>query len=267
MTYGEPPVSLGPVRLGSTPAEAEIKDVPAWTEFMHYLYLPVRLPRGDVSVPLNAIDAACDDITLPPRLEFLREPCYRALDDAIATSPHFANDPYVYVTARRGFASPGNPLNRPGWHCDDFGGTDLNYIWCDVFPTRYLISTTGSDLVVRPDDRQSILDMASLAEMAGHAWTDIVIRDVPLGELVRLTPHVIHDTPIIPAPGGMRSFFKISVSTERYDLVGNSHNYELEYDWPMVDRSVLRNQPVGGDRDYSRIAVEATEGATTGADR
>lgn len=59
-------------------------------------------------------------------------------------------------------------------------------------------------------------------------------------------------TPEIPPPGGMRSFFKISVSTHRYDLLGNSHNYLLDYSWPMLDRQTLRNQPSGGSRDYSR---------------
>lgn len=78
----------------------------------------------------------------------------------------------------------------------------------------------------------------------------------PDSTVLRLDPYVIHDTPLIPAPGGMRSFFKISVSTNRYDLVGNSHNYLFDYAWPMTDRAALRNQP-HGNRDYSEDPTHA----------
>lgn len=231
--YGEGPVSLDSIEL------------PDWHEFMHYLYLPVRLPDSEVGAEEHA------EITLPARLEFLRTACYAALDDARYTAPHLG-DPYVYVTARRGFASPGNPLNRPGWHCDDFGGTDLNYIWSDVYPTRLLLCDEA--LPVPADDAESMRYMETLASdlrFASHDSHGIGIVESPVNELLRLTPWVIHNTPEVPAPGGMRSFFKISVSTHRYDLLGNSHNHLLDYDWPMVDRAALRNQPSGGNRDYS----------------
>lgn len=231
---------------GMAPVEITEFDLPDWREFMHYLYLPVRLPLRDG----GSLDQ--DDATLPARLEFLRQPVYVAINDAIAARSHFGNDPYVYVTARRGFATPGNPLNRPGWHCDDFGGTDLNYIWCDEFPTRVLRADPGS-IDMPADDMESMRVMDSVAEMIGWPGADDVwIEPIRTHTMYRLTPHVIHDTPIIPAPGGMRSFFKISVSNHRYDLIGNSHNHLLDYDWPMVSRDVLRNQPSGGNKDYSR---------------
>ena len=225
--YGEGPVSLCPYRLDND-----------WHEFMHYLYLPVVIPeeRGEVR--------------LPKRLAFLFPAVIEAMADASREAEHLRSldTLHVYVTARRGFAGPGNPLNRPGWHCDDFGGSDLNYIWSDVFPTRFLLSDEA--LLISADDKQSMQDMADLASVAGRGGYHWRVEDGPVNELLRLTPWVIHNTPEIPAPGGMRSFFKISVSTHRYDLLGNSHNHLLDYDWPMVDRSVLRNQP-GGNRDYS----------------
>ena len=248
--YGESPVSLGSF-------------TPEWNEFMHYLYLPVRLPLSDGGTK------AQDDATLPDRLEFLRDSVYAAIDDATALAPHFGNDPYVYVTARRGFATPGNPLNRTGWHCDDFGGTDLNYIWTDNFPTRFLVSENPLD--ISTDDAQSMLDMQGWADLVAFgARSDsfdtysqrfdstrgpIHIKPGTTNTLIRLSPWVVHDTPIIEEPGGMRSFFKISVSTHRYDLVGNSHNYLFDYNWPMVDRASLRNQPSDSNHDYSKLTT------------
>lgn len=231
---------------GMPPVEVTTEfDLPDWQEFMHYLYLPVRLPAHDRK------DWGLPDEALPDRLAFLEQVIDRAVWDASQQVAHL-QDPYVYVTARRGFATPGNPLNRPGWHCDDFGGTDLNYVWCDEFPTRVLRADPGS-IDMPADDVESMRVMDSVAEMIGWPGADDVwIEPIRTHTMYRLTPHVIHDTPIIPAPGGMRSFFKISVSNHRYDLIGNSHNHLLDYDWPMVSRDVLRNQPSGGNKDYSR---------------
>ena len=248
--YGEAPVDLGAL------------DLPEWQEFMHYLYLPIRMP-GMVDDPETE-----DCYALPDRLAFLD--LERDAEDGFTASVfarvmedvrtgvsdgrwEHLSDPYVYVTARRGYATPGNPLNRPGWHCDDFMGRDLNYIWSDAYPTRILRS--DKPLPIPADDEVSMAVMQGCADRAnGPGRTPISglpwIEDAPAGHLLRLTPYVIHDTPEIPAPGGMRSFFKISVSEHRYNLVGNSHNHLLDYDWPMHDRAVVRNQPQGGNSDY-----------------
>lgn len=219
--YGQSPTVLGSLAL------------PEWEEFMHYLYLPVRLPGSD--------------IRLPERLHFLRDAVGQALTDARAQAPHLA-DPYVYLTARRGFASPENPLNRPGAHCDDFGGTALNYIWTDRYPTRFCVQTfTGI-----PDDHE-----ASILEFE-RQWTTDGEVTYPGGTYLRLTPHVVHRTPEVPAPGGIRSFFKVSVATERYNLAGNSHNYLFDYRWRMWSREELRNHPTQGNGDFVLDEFEVT---------
>lgn len=237
---------------GEGPVVIAAFDLPEWQEFMHYLYLPVRIPFRD--------SGGKRGLWLPERLSFLHNPVGWAVRDAITIAEHL-EDPYVYVTARRGFATPGNPLNRPGWHCDDFGGTDLNYIWSDAYPTRVMTALPGI-IQLSSDDGESMIQMENLAQYAERnragydSWTmppDPVVRtaQMPVNTLLRLTPHVIHDTPVIPPPGGMRSFFKISVSSHRYDLIGNSHNHLLDYDWPMTSRVEMRNRPDGGNTDDS----------------
>jgi hypothetical protein len=237
-----------------------IRDIslPEWQEFMHYLYLPVRIPGRDWGND-NVMAYA-----LPKRLKFLEEAISAAYLDAIRSHEHLKN-PYMYVTARRGFATPGNPLNRPGWHCDDFGGTDLNYIWMDNYPTRVLRS--DKPLWIPEDDAESMEQMEWLAAQISIAphyrapdyWQRkldeaiVRIEKMPTNTLLKLSPYVIHAAPEIIEPG-IRSFFKISISSHRYDLVGNSHNHELNYDWPMYDRQALRNQPGAfQDKDYSGV--------------
>lgn len=238
--YGEAPVALSTHDLSDT-----------WTEFMRVLYLPVRIPVSDPGL-LSVPSTFDDGVTLPPNLEFMRPAVIEAIADARATATHLA-DPYVYVSATRGFVSPGNPLNRPGYHTDDFGGTDLNYIWSDVYPTLLLLADDAID--ISPLDDVSMSDMeywaadaqrlADGAEPLPPETADLNIRIVEAQNnvLLRLNPYVVHSAPAVPAPGGMRSFFKISVSTSRYDLRGNSHNHGLDYAWEMFDRQAVRNQP------------------------
>lgn len=259
--YGEAPVSIAPFN-------------PNWDEYMHFMYLPVRIPESDpdyrgVFGPhiygdgrrTHVYDETLDR-SLPPNLGFLRETILRLMNDAATTAEHLS-DPYVYVTARRGYATPGNPLNRPGWHCDDFGGDDLNYIWTDAFPTRFLLADEPIDIPA--DDTKSMDVMEAYAYGAENphdfAWDrpdGLRIEDGPAAEILRLSPYVIHSTPEI-TEAGPRSFFKISVSDHRYDLIGNAHNYLLDYNWPMYDRQALRNQPGAfQNKDYSGITSAVT---------
>jgi hypothetical protein len=219
---------------GQAPEKFLENFTPDWHEYMHYLYLPVVVP-GQVGC------------RLPQNLGFLQDLLERILD--YEQIDPWRPEVHVYVTARRGFATPGNPLNRPGWHADGYGSDDINYIWSDRFPTRF---ATG-DLSLPPGhDHISSVEMWTQMidhyRLVGGADSVEVHECEPL-TVYRLDPSVIHQTPIIPSPGGDRSFFKVSVSPYRYNLLGNSHNYLFPYDWTMHSRSEIRNDPAyaGGD--------------------
>mgnify|MGYP000256379685 CR=1 FL=1 len=218
---------------GQAPLELDLFPLASWDEFMHYQYLPVRIP-----------ECSSDEMRLPERLRFLAPVVARALRDARTVATHL-QDPYVYVTARRGFATPDNPLNRPGWHCDGFGTDDLNYVWWDTYPTRFWIGNPGI-IEVSDDHHRSIDQFEALAVL----YPDSIDDTMPGRQLYRLNPFVIHTTPNVPPPGTMRSFLKISVSRHRYNLVGNSRNHLFEYRWPMVDRDVARNDPHSAGADF-----------------
>lgn len=212
---------------GVAPTVISADFAPNWAEYMHFMYLPVVMPH----------DAG---VRLPKRLEFLRPVVEHALIREAGSE--FS---YVYVTARRGFATPGNPLNRPGWHADGFGTDDVNYIWADAFPTRFAEQDFG-DISAEHD-----VSIEQFEERVDPAR----IVTYPARTLLRLDPFVVHATPEIPAPGGERGFFKVSLSHERYNLLGNSHNYLFDYDWPMWSREEVRNHPAyGGDAGPQEVA-------------
>jgi hypothetical protein len=206
--YGNAPIDVGNYLLSD------------WQEYMHYMYLPVVMPERP-------------GLRIPERLSFAADLIQDTID---RESGKFA---YAYVTARRGYATPGNPLNRPGWHSDGFGTDDVNYVWTDRWPT---------DFAVQPF-RDISTDHAESVRQFGLQLIPHLIRHYPDRELLRLDASVIHAAPTIPAPGGERSFFKVSFSNSRYNLAGNSHNYLFGYDWKMFSRTEVRNDPAYASKD------------------
>lgn len=209
MSYGEAPELLGQFALTSR-------------EYMHYLYLPLRIERD---APL----------AVPKRLSFVW-PLLRAVYEHPRDMERYR---YVYITSRRGWASPGNNLNRPGWHCDGFGSDDINYVWSDSFGTEY---AEHPFVDISPDHVRSLEQFAEQVDRSR-------VRVYPDGTLARLNPYVVHQVADCPPPGGSRSFVKVSLSNHKYNLAGNSHNYLIEYEWEMHDRALIRNDPAyaGGD--------------------
>lgn len=199
-----------------------------FTEYMHYMYLPIITPESR---------GKGWDETLPERLAFAAPVIEEALAEEYGNEKTIWK--YVYVTARRGFATPGNPLNRPGWHADGFGTEDVNYVWTDLFPTLY----ANQDF-----HGISKNHIESIRQFEEQVDPEKVV-EFPEKSLLRLTSKVVHSAPEIPPPGGERSFLKVSFSNSRYNLKGNSHNYLIDYNWKMYDRQEVRNDPnyAGGD--------------------
>lgn len=184
-------------------------------EVMYYLYLPVWM---DCDTDFRRI------IRLPANVER----CRPLVERAIRESPPFK---YVYLSARKGWATPDNPLNRPGWHCDGFGSPDLNYVWWKGPGTRFAVQRFR-DI---SDDHQLSLQQFEAQVIGRYVVTP------PEQCLYRLDASVVHATPLIRPPGCMRQYIKISLSDRQYNLENNSHNYLFDYDWPLYPRDAIRN--------------------------
>lgn len=208
-------------------------------EVMYYLYLPVVMqPPGVMRL---------DDIRLPPNVEC----CRNLIAQSIMTATmHFKQTfQYVYLSARKGWATPDNPLNRPGWHCDGFGTDDLNFVWWRGPGTRFL---TGRFTGISDDHVMSLAQFERIAnEIYGRPASEnaSIVEYDKQAHLWAITPTVIHATPEIEE-GCMRQYVKVSLSNHRYNLKDNSHNYLFDYDWPMHERATIRNDTDKAQRDY-----------------
>lgn len=199
-TYGKLPIYLGPfphINLN---------------EVMYYLYLPVVMD-GDYS-----------DIRLPRRIAC----CEPLITQAIKFAPRDFR--YVYLSARKGWATKDSPLNRPGWHADGFGTDDINCVWWKGPGTRF--ANQAFDGIVSDRNR-------SQQQFDKQVRNDTIVT-YDEGGLYGMDSSVVHSTPLIGEPC-MRQYVKISFSDQQYNLENNSHNYLFDYDWPMHSRTAIRN--------------------------
>lgn len=141
------------------------------------------------------------------------------------------NDSHIYLTAKRLFVSPTCCWNRPGWHIDGFGTDDKNYLWSDSFPTEFCVQPFD----LSDDHALSMVEMEQQVRRENICTYD---NNLLLG----LDTAVVHQVaPVLSC--GVRTFAKISISRNRYNLRGNAHNDLIDYDWLMVDRALDRNDP------------------------
>jgi len=180
-------------------------------EFMHAVYMPVAFPRTKVRLPRN--------------LE-----CFRKLVDV---AEYWAgNSTYIYLTVKHMYGGAGVPVNRPGWHIDGYGSDDINYIWYDSVPTEFCVQ----EFELSADHALSMKQMSEQAKVEN-------IKTYPARSLLKLDNTIVHRVGISEAPV-LRTFAKVSVSKDKYNLKGNAHNYLFDYEWDMLERKQERNNPV-----------------------
>lgn len=138
---------------------------------------------------------------------------------------------YVYLTVKKMYQVNGCSFNRKGYHSDGFLTEDVNYIWCDKNPTIF----NHSSFKLTLDDKVSMTEMQNQAKEENT-------KIYPENSLLRLNQYNIHK---VSENKGLvlRTFVKVSFSSDKYDLVGNSKNYLIDYDWKMRGREVERNIP------------------------
>ncbi len=220
---------------GDLPEDLGLVDLPT-TEMMFWMYCPIQTPSEGLVIPDN-----------------LRQ-FTKLLGSIAARERSFLPDKYVYLTAKTLWVENDYIGNRPGWHSDGFGTDDINYVWADRAPTHFI-----QDRFTLPADCAD-----AMAEMTARA-AGLPIVTYPDRHLLRLTPSVIHRSPTDFAPG-MRTFIKVSISAERYNLAGNSINHGLAETWPLVPRETVRNHPVRADyvADGALGRQDETEAETLG---
>ncbi len=207
---GDPPKDLGLIELESS-------------EMMFWMYLPISVPQSHSFI-------------LPDNLKQFGELVLAVRDDD--PSAFFLR--YAYLTVKTLWVEGDYIGNRPGWHIDGYGTEDVNYIWADRAPTLFL--SQKNRWMLSDECDLSLHQMAKIGRYA-EAYKHVGLRTYPDKHLLRLDNKVLHRSPTNFEPG-YRTFVKVSLSHDRYNLKGNAVNHLLpETHWPLVDRRTERNHP------------------------
>lgn len=169
---------------------------------------------------------------IEPRLDNYNRIIQSAVNDFISIFgiEEYLNT-YVYLSAKNLFQPMREPYNRPGWHTDGFMSNDITYIWCDSNPTIF----NHSKFTLTQDHVKSILEMEEQANPENN-------MSYLENTLIRINQYNVHKVADVEE-ARMRAFVKVSFSRDKFDLIGNTHNYELTYDWQMKPRNQNRNVP------------------------
>jgi hypothetical protein len=192
-------------------------------EMLFYQYIPIKMVKSD---------GLGNVVRVPLRLECFNDLIVKCIDDFVNTfGLDEFKESFVYLTAKKSYQDVGNTFNRFGYHSDGFLTNDINYIWSDnngtVFNNSKFNLTLNDEISLKEMNEQAII------------WNDIEYNDC---DLIRLNQFNIHKVKYIIEPK-FRTFFKLSFSKDKYDLKGNSHNYQFKYNWKMRERKESRNIP------------------------
>lgn len=187
-------------------------------EYFSYTYLPIKLIGQDVP-------------TVEKRLQIFNPIIGRVCCDFIGDFglDRYVNS-YVYITAKHQYQRKGNGFNREGWHSDGFGTDDISYIWSNKQPTIF----NNTEFVLTSDDTHSMIEMSEQVNENNNYM-------FPNNSLIRMDQYTIHK--VGDYEQGNRAFVKICISTDKYNLKGNSINYDLDYEWEYFERKKERNIP------------------------
>lgn len=217
-------------KYGNAPVDVGLCDLLPFNEVMYYLYLPLKLAGQE---KIGALEHRLRPIA----------PLLLAIYNTVGKEAWVENN--IYVTAKRMFCGQGSTPNRPGWHADGFGTDDLNFIWYDCVPT---IFNVGDHFNITEDHVTSLVEFDEQA--TARPDRDVVY---PVRHLLRLDSSVVHRVADTPADQVMRTFIKISLSKDAYNLKDNSRNPDLKTGWQYHDRAMVRNHPQHAQKDSYNV--------------
>tara|TARA_R110000782_G_scaffold241474_1_gene327935 strand:- start:77 stop:676 length:600 start_codon:yes stop_codon:yes gene_type:complete len=181
-------------------------------ELMYVLYMPVRL-------------AGQHGVTIPKSLQGYSDLVKMAIDNEGLS----ADGKYVYLTVKRLWVDNNCVGGRHGWHTDGFGTDDINYVWADTQPTEFCNQQFNLS-----DDHEK-----AIHQMTKQAMQENIVKHPEL-DVIRIDSSHVHRCPENVKPC-YRTFARVSISTNKYNMIGNAHNYDINYNWTMHPRGVNRN--------------------------
>ena len=179
-------------------------------EYCNFVYMCIKEPNSFYRVPDNIFGI------LEPILN-------------IVSNEQTINQ-YCYVTIKKMFVQPNTFGNREGWHIDGFlGGDQINFIWSNSLPTEVALGVFN----LSEDHHKSLLEMNEQVKENIFLQTNT---------LYKLDQTCIHRPSINTSNQSvLRTFIKVTFSSELFNGFGNAWNYKLPHIKPTKNRAESRN--------------------------
>lgn len=141
-----------------------------------------------------------------------------------------------YLTIKHSYVSPQSTDNRPGWHIDGFKSDQHNFIWFDSIQTEVCAGifdlTNDHDISLEEMHIQSIEN-------------DKFIHTLTKNTLYEMDHNCVHRPSYNKTDKAiLRTFIKITYSTEMFNCIGNAWNYKLPHIRYNKTRNEIRNHTV-----------------------
>lgn len=200
--------------MNNKPVSLGVFDIEC-NEYMKYQYLPIAMPMQPTRI----------EERLGPFLSLIEAAMY---DYADLNNRDFMAS-YIYLTVKSEYQRGGCGFNRPGWHIDSYLTDNIDYIYSNIQPTIF----NSGKFNLTKDHEISLQEMKEQAKEENN-YTFPSCSLIRVGRAVHKVADFVE---------GHRIFVKITFSKEKFNLLGNSHNYLIDYNWDMKERKNSRNHP------------------------
>lgn len=188
-------------------------------EYSNFVYMCIKnINQSEYYIPDN----------IKPLIE-------QIIDNIHKLSPHmYDNDHryYCYLTLKKMYVQPNTFGNREGWHIDGFLSDQVNFIWFDSLPTEVAIGKFN----ISEDHHKSLSEIKEQVQ---------VFTNLESNTLYVLDQTCVHRPAINSTDKTLlRTFVKITFTTELFNGFGNAWNYKLPHIKPSKCRDIERNHGV-----------------------
>lgn len=210
--------------------------------------LPIKMPRSDIRIPQEFSQFK----------EFIK----KVFTHESITNPNL-NDWYTYLCVDQRPVEPSFSQRRPGAHVDSFptGRINMNrlsdsiYIGYDCLPTEFCLGNFAFRKGIDTSNNSDILKHFEENTRETKRYECYNIVKIDSGHVHQVSMNKNLNTV-------NRTFIKVVFSPDVFNRVGNDHNYLFEYNWPLYERTVERNNSsildgyVNNDAEFEYIPFD-----------
>lgn len=216
-------------------------------KFLWTMDLPIKMPFSDIRVP--------------DEFEQFREFIEKAYTHEVICNPNVHNW-YAYLCIDQRQVLPMSTQRRPGAHADSFptGNVHMNrlsdsvYLAYDCLPTEFCNGNFTFELSINTNINKEIISHFENKTNDVHTYPDYHIIKMDSGH--------VHQVGFNKTANPIdRTFIKLTFSPDIFNRIGNDHNYLFDYNWPLYERSVERNNSsvldgYVNDMDFEYVSFE-----------